>query len=66
LSGISLLAGGLTAACFHSIYPAALIAFRYAERGGANFRRASREIKLGAATWVCLVVFNHISIVFFS
>jgi hypothetical protein len=43
-----------------------LIAFRYAERGGEDFRKASRAVKLGAATWVCLVVFNLVGIIFFS
>ena len=43
-----------------------LIAFRYAERGKADFRRASRAVMLGVATWVCLVVFNLIGIIFFS
>ncbi len=43
-----------------------LITFRYAEGGKADSRRASRAIMMGAATWVCLVVFNLISIIFFS
>ena len=43
-----------------------LIAFRYAEGGAADSRKASRAVMLGAATWVCLVVFNLIGIIFFS
>jgi hypothetical protein len=43
-----------------------VISRRCVERSGADFRRATRVILLGAAVWICLVVFNLVGIIFFS
>lgn len=44
---------------------AGLIARRLTEPGGADSKRAALGAKLGAAAWVCIVLFNLIGIFFF-
>ncbi|HEX8636884.1 MAG TPA: hypothetical protein VF692_02390 [Pyrinomonadaceae bacterium] len=43
-----------------------LIAGRFIETDGTYSRRARHGAKLGAAVWVCIVLFNLMGIFFFS